>query len=413
MESRYRAVYTGVVKDGYDHDEVVDQLVAITSLSPEKAEQLVNAGTAVIIKKDMEEDAAEQLCARLGAIGMEMEIRVGSPRSTQQPSVAPEPTSDPAREPADSEEPSPPPDTAIQLEKPEQVIAGADPYAPPTADLTPEQQTTTAFFDQPRKVKAGRGWTWIVDAYKLFMKAPWKLLAIYVIALIIVSLPAFIPIVGTFVQSILYPIIGAGLVMSAHTLHTGNTLSTGQVFDGFRHNRNQLLLIGLIYMAGVLVMFLIMFLVFGSMMIPMFLNSGNPEAMESMMGGSPLMFALIPLLILALSIPLIMAVWFAPALAALVEVPAVYAMKRSFRACLQNIVPFLVYGLATFVVGFIAALIVGICTAVAGFIFGDGFGGLVFFIPIIIVSIVLFIPFMVILGLSNYTAFRDIFSAQA
>lgn len=74
MESRYRAVYTGVVKDGYDHDEVVDQLVAITSLSPEKAEQLVNAGTAVIIKKDMEEDAAEQLCARLGAIGMEMEL---------------------------------------------------------------------------------------------------------------------------------------------------------------------------------------------------------------------------------------------------------------------------------------------------------------------------------------------------
>ena len=46
-----------------------------------------------------------------------------------------------------------------------------------------------------------------------------------------------------------------------------------------------------------------------------------------------------------LSIPLVMAYWFAPTLVAVNGMRAWPAMKLSFRACLWNILPFLVYGI--------------------------------------------------------------------
>ena len=47
---------------------------------------------------------------------------------------------------------------------------------------------------------------------------------------------------------------------------------------------------------------------------------------------------------LALSIPVYMAIWFAPSLVALNDFEPVQALKTSFGACLKNIVPYLLYG---------------------------------------------------------------------
>ena len=62
------------------------------------------------------------------------------------------------------------------------------------------------------------------------------------------------------------------------------------------------------------------------------------------------------LIVLGLSIPLMMAYWFAPALVALNGFAAFDAMKTSFSACLKNIVPFLVYGLVGMVLAVVASL---------------------------------------------------------
>ena len=55
-------------------------------------------------------------------------------------------------------------------------------------------------------------------------------------------------------------------------------------------------------------------------------------------------------------VPLAMAIWYAPALVILNDIPAAEAMKLSFKGCLRNMVPFLVYG----VVGIILAIIASI-----------------------------------------------------
>jgi uncharacterized membrane protein len=63
---------------------------------------------------------------------------------------------------------------------------------------------------------------------------------------------------------------------------------------------------------------------------------------------------------LVLTVPLAMAVWFAPALVVFRNVVPLDAMKSSFNVCLKNLVPFLVYGVILFVLAVVAAIPFGL-----------------------------------------------------
>ena len=63
---------------------------------------------------------------------------------------------------------------------------------------------------------------------------------------------------------------------------------------------------------------------------------------------------------LVLSVPLMMGVWFAPALVLFNGMEAVDALKASFAANLKNLVPMLVYGIFVLVLAFFAALPAGL-----------------------------------------------------
>ena len=73
-------------------------------------------------------------------------------------------------------------------------------------------------------------------------------------------------------------------------------------------------------------------------------------------GAAALTILLAVLIALALSMPLLMAVWFAPPLVVFHDLGAVEAMKASFTGCLRNVVPFLVYGIVALVLLFVAML---------------------------------------------------------
>jgi uncharacterized membrane protein len=72
------------------------------------------------------------------------------------------------------------------------------------------------------------------------------------------------------------------------------------------------------------------------------------------------------LVALALSIPIYMALWFAPALVVLREMPPLEAIKASFLGCLKNILPFLVYSIVVMVLGIVAAIPLGLGWLVLG-----------------------------------------------
>jgi uncharacterized membrane protein len=62
------------------------------------------------------------------------------------------------------------------------------------------------------------------------------------------------------------------------------------------------------------------------------------------------------LVMLALSLPLYMALWFAGPLIVLAQSDVVPALKTSFFACLKNILPFLVWSVAIFFLGILASI---------------------------------------------------------
>ena len=84
----------------------------------------------------------------------------------------------------------------------------------------------------------------------------------------------------------------------------------------------------------------------------------SPAALLTMMLGV--------LVALALLVPVMMAIWFAPALVMFHDKGAVDAMKESFTGCLRNIVPFLVYGIVMMVLGVLAAIPLGLGWLVLG-----------------------------------------------
>ena len=93
-----------------------------------------------------------------------------------------------------------------------------------------------------------------------------------------------------------------------------------------------------------------------------------------MMGGSPgthvgamgLSLVLALLVMMALAVPLYMALWFAPSLIVFNQLKPLAAMKASFFGCLKNLVPFFLYGVIMIVLCIIAAIPLGLGYLVLG-----------------------------------------------
>jgi uncharacterized membrane protein len=123
--------------------------------------------------------------------------------------------------------------------------------------------------------------------------------------------------------------------------------------------------VGVLYMVG---MMLIGFIagIAAALMIPMMMGSNfNAGDFSSVMAMAPWIL-LVVLVVLALMMPLIMALWFAPALVVFHDVQPMAAMRSSFQGCLRNFVPFLAYGIVAFLLGIVAVIPLGLGLLVYG-----------------------------------------------
>jgi hypothetical protein len=211
---------------------------------------------------------------------------------------------------------------------------------------------------ESRVVEAVRGWRWIVEGFALFRRTP----LIWVVLTIVLFAIAFglgkIPLIGQFVFYLLSPVFLAGLMIGCRDLERGEELEIGHLVAGFRHNTSQLITLGGVYLVGQVLIFGVLLLIGGAALMEAF-NAGpkaDPQVIMNSLG--PITFAL--LVAFSLSVPLMMAIWFAPLLVVFDSVPPVAALKASFLACLKNMLPFLVYGAALVLLAFIAAIPFGL-----------------------------------------------------
>jgi len=227
-----------------------------------------------------------------------------------------------------------------------------------------------------RAVGAGQGWTWIADGFGLFKKAPGMWIALVIVLFVILVVLAFIPLLGAVATFLLMPLFVGGLMLGCRALQGGGELELGHLFAGFKTHTANLVVLGALAIGGwIIVMLPVIAIVGTGTMFGMMRGDATGAAA---MGGS---FVLAGLVAMALSIPIYMALWFAPALVVLRGLAPVAAVKESFLGCLKNIVPFLIYGLVMLVLGIVAAIPLGLGWLVLG--------------PVAIASV--------------YTAYRDIY----
>jgi uncharacterized membrane protein len=135
-------------------------------------------------------------------------------------------------------------------------------------------------------------------------------------------------------------------------------LEIAYLFAGFRQNPVPLITVGGIYLVGQVLILGVAMMLGGSTLMELLINGKRVDENELrgvMSGGlTAVMVAL------GLSIPLMMAAWFAPLLVAFKDMPAVAAMKLSFLACIKNIIPLQLYTITMVVLAVIAAMPYGL-----------------------------------------------------
>ncbi|WP_227430198.1 BPSS1780 family membrane protein [Psychrobacter sp. I-STPA6b] len=269
---------------------------------------------------------------------------------------------------------TPPPQTS--LEKPPPLV-DTDIYGNPLPQLLAE----------PRSCRAGVGVSWLGEAFEMYKNnfLLWTCMGLALFLIMIIA--SFIPIIGGFIGYIMLIFIG-GMMQGCAAQARGDKLHFEHLFSGFKTHFEPLLILSLLYFAGtmvVMVIAIILVVIFALMMgfsFDMLVNSMS-EAEQSVTFILVILFLM--LVITALMLPLMMAIWFAPALIVLHGLDAITAMKKSVKGCLKNMLPFLLYSLILLVIFPIGVLIT------------FGFGMLVVF-PLFMIS--------------YYTSYRDVWTDQ-
>jgi len=211
-----------------------------------------------------------------------------------------------------------------------------------------------------KTVEAGRGAAWLTEGFDYFRRGIGVWLGISIIMLVFFLVLSLLPFIGGILMAMLTPVLVGGVILGCRELDQGGSLSLNHLFAGFSRNTGQLILLGLLqYVAGIVIMVIAMIIVMpftGGMGSIMHFMHGVESGATTVPVGMYLGILLMMLISLALYVPVLMALWFAPALIILDSQTAIDALKQSFSGCMKNIWPFLIYGLVSLVLAIVASI---------------------------------------------------------
>ena len=240
-----------------------------------------------------------------------------------------------------------------------------NPYAAPKAAVADAAPGLDAdFVPGGQSRPAGNGWTWIAEGWELFKRQPAMWIGIVLLAFVIFLGAAFVPVVGNLAMTLFGPVFAAGIMVGCKALDSGQDLELAHLFAGFRERTGTLIGVGALYLAATIAVVVVVSLVMGVGMMTM-MGGGDPQAAAAL----GITFVLAMLVMLALLIPVVMAVWLAAPLVVFHDHGAIDAMKGSFAGCLKNVLPFLLYGVVLAVLSILASLPLGLGWLILGPVF--------------------------------------------
>ena len=228
-----------------------------------------------------------------------------------------------------------------------------------------------------REVDPGACFIWLRRGWTMFLLNPGIWIGSSVLLLVMLMAISIVPLFGQVAAHLLVPLFGAGMFKICRRLELGEEPEITDLFAGFHHNAGPLVMVGVYFAVGIFsIAFLAFMLISGGILGGVV--TGKVGGVGIAMGG--MMIA--GLLVVILSMPVIMATWFAPALVFLHDKQPVEAMKASFSAGYRNLLPMGIFGVFVMVGLFFAMLPVGM--------------GLLLFVPVFSGAV--------------YASYRDIFT---
>jgi uncharacterized membrane protein len=232
-----------------------------------------------------------------------------------------------------------------------------NPYAPPKSHVADVDTALPDgdFLAAGRGLPAGNGWSWISDAWAFTGQQRGTFIGITVLLFLGWIVVSFVPFIGPLALSLVGPLLAGGLMLGCDAVRRGERLEVGHVFAGFQHPMSsRLLVLGAISIAAAIVFGLIMFAIMGASLGTAMLGGGQPTPEQVAPFVTTILLAV--LVVMALSIPFAMAMWFTVPLIVFNGFAIGDALKTSFFGCLKNIVPFLIWGIAVFVMSIVASI---------------------------------------------------------
>ena len=252
---------------------------------------------------------------------------------------------------------------------------------------------------------ARQGMVWLRQALRMFNqhRLAWVvlLLAYYLVLLVTRALPF----IGPWAMTIIKPVLAVGLLAAAWNQERGKAPALRLIVQGFRANLWALLPIGVFFVIGITAAVFGSSLVDGGKLIEFITNSANTTdaELQKSLEDPQLQFGM--LFAALLSLPVLVATWWAPALIVFQDAGPGAALLTSMRAAFANWRPLAIYGLGVIFYGVVLpGLVVSALT-------------LILPPPIAqVIVVALLMPYLLFfaacLHISDYISYRDVFHAD-
>jgi hypothetical protein len=251
---------------------------------------------------------------------------------------------------------------------------------------------------------ARQGVVWMRTAYAMFSRhrAAWVLLVVaYFFALYILRT---IPYAGPYLMTIMKPVFAVGLLAAAWNQERGGAPRARDLFQGFRANLWALVLIGVFFVAGITLALYGSSLVDGGRLLDLMGGRAQTQAELAAALADP-MLEVGMLFSVLLSVPVVVATWWAPALVVFQDASAPAALLASVRAALANWKALVMYTLTVFLY---AGVIPGVVISLLSLVLGER--------AMEVLLVALLLPYSLFIAatlhVSDYVSYREVFHAN-
>ncbi|MBX9630615.1 MAG: hypothetical protein K2X67_08860 [Burkholderiales bacterium] len=210
------------------------------------------------------------------------------------------------------------------------------------------EQTPRVQLPEVRSVPFIRGWYWVVEGWKLFLRKPLTAIVFTAALWAIIFLSGIHGLLAAAV-AVLLPVFLGGWVAACDTIARGEPVPVTMFFEGFRRRTAELGAIGGFNVIANLLVLMIVFAAGGDMLGKLMSDPTSVDPAAVAEASARIAQAL--LLGVVVGLPVAMAVWFAPFAVMLDGVRPLHALAGSLRAMVRNMLPFLLYSVVWLTIG--------------------------------------------------------------